>query len=262
MSPADTLVIPLAPVTKARARVGKGGRVYTPAATRNYEADVGLYARRFFAEPNQSDDLGVEVTFYLASRQRRDIDNLVKALFDGLNGVAWRDDAQVTDLRARLVRDGSDPRTELRIYVTENRSRKCERCRKALTLTQVNGRQRFCSKACYDTDQRQGVYRACSTCGGAVYRQNDKAGARRVYCSEECKAAPRGACRVCGTQLNAPPSAKRATCSPKCSDAYHRARESANPSALKGTCAECDAPCSRRAKRCRACFQASSRRAG
>jgi Holliday junction resolvase RusA-like endonuclease len=30
-----------------------------------------------------------------------DADNVVKAVFDGLNGVAWRDDVQVVDLRVR-----------------------------------------------------------------------------------------------------------------------------------------------------------------
>jgi Holliday junction resolvase RusA-like endonuclease len=30
-----------------------------------------------------------------------DADNVVKAIFDGLNGVLWRDDVQVVDLRVR-----------------------------------------------------------------------------------------------------------------------------------------------------------------
>jgi Holliday junction resolvase RusA-like endonuclease len=30
-----------------------------------------------------------------------DIDNVVKAIFDGLNGVAWRDDVQVVSLTVR-----------------------------------------------------------------------------------------------------------------------------------------------------------------
>ena len=36
-----------------------------------------------------------------ADTYKPDLDNMVKSVFDALNGVAWRDDAQITELTAR-----------------------------------------------------------------------------------------------------------------------------------------------------------------
>ena len=41
---------------------------------------------------------------------RPDLDNLVKTVLDGLNGVAWVDDGQVTEIVARKVRTAGMPR--------------------------------------------------------------------------------------------------------------------------------------------------------
>lgn len=43
-----------------------------------------------------------------------DVDNTVKGIFDALNGVAWRDDAQVSDLVVRK-RYADEPRVEVHL---------------------------------------------------------------------------------------------------------------------------------------------------
>ena len=48
---------------------------------------------------------------------RPDLDNLVKSVSDGLNGVAFRDDSQITELRAiKQYHSGDEgPQTIIRI---------------------------------------------------------------------------------------------------------------------------------------------------
>jgi len=48
----------------------------------------------------------VSMTIYVGGR-RGDIDNYVKAIFDGLKGIAWDDDRQVTCVSCRIQPVGS-----------------------------------------------------------------------------------------------------------------------------------------------------------
>ena len=115
-----TLEIPGTPVPKARPRFTRHGRAYTPRSTRQYEDDLRILARqRRGADKPFDGPLHVEVTAYFSPPQswpkwkkdrvtghgtfiactvKPDIDNLGK-IIDGLNGIVWHDDAQITDMR-------------------------------------------------------------------------------------------------------------------------------------------------------------------
>ncbi len=117
-APFIDLTLDVAPIPKGRPRAGNG-RVYTPAATRAYEDRIGWLLRAARVQHAESGDLRVAAVFHLAPGQRGDVDNFAKALLDGANGVAWRDDAQVTELSARIVRGSDRPRVELAVYRIE-----------------------------------------------------------------------------------------------------------------------------------------------
>lgn len=129
--------IPGEPVAKGRARAFvRNGHVahYTPDKTARYENLVKLAAQQAMAgrEPHEG-PLRLIVRAYLGvgmswSKRRRaaaleglerptkrpDLDNIVKAIKDGANGVAWRDDSQVVRLVAEKA--WSDlPRVEVLI---------------------------------------------------------------------------------------------------------------------------------------------------
>lgn len=91
-------IVPGAPVPKARPRFAKG-HTYTPPQSLAYERKVGLCAREAGAHPTRS-KLILTVNFRLPNARRVDLDNLVKSVLDGLNGVAWWDDYQVVELFA------------------------------------------------------------------------------------------------------------------------------------------------------------------
>lgn len=127
--------VPGEPVAKGRARAFiRNGRVghHTPEKTARYENLVMLAGQQAMQGREPSDQaVRLYVKAYLGiaqswSKRRReaalsgaerptkrpDIDNIVKAIKDGLNGVAWMDDSQVVRLVAE--KHWSDtPRVEI-----------------------------------------------------------------------------------------------------------------------------------------------------
>ncbi len=123
-------VVDGAPVGKARPRVTKTGHAYTPTRTKVAETDV-KQAWQAAGRPRLPDGavtlmVAVQVTrpktHYttrgaLSATGRRaplptsrpDLDNVAKLVADALNGLAWRDDAQITDLHV-IRRWGEVPR--------------------------------------------------------------------------------------------------------------------------------------------------------
>ena len=116
--------VPGAPHGKGRARVSRVGgfaRLYTPPATVAYEGLIAHAAQQAMAgRPMFDGPVGVLLLIDCpvpASWSKRkqaqalageirpttkpDVDNVEKAVFDGLNGIAWRDDVQVVDVVKR-----------------------------------------------------------------------------------------------------------------------------------------------------------------
>ena len=98
---AADFTVPGRPVPKQRPRAGNNGNLYTPKATRNYEKAVGWAAKQVFINPY---DGPIELILKIFLRARAgDLDNYIRSICDGLNGIAWRDDSQVIRIRADLV---------------------------------------------------------------------------------------------------------------------------------------------------------------
>ncbi|MFC4014628.1 RusA family crossover junction endodeoxyribonuclease [Nonomuraea purpurea] len=111
-------------VTKGRprfARRGKGVRTYTPADTLEAEAVVADAFRAAVPhhQPDKEYTYGLLAVFCVGNRKVRDVDNLLKLVLDGLNKIAWHDDAQVVELSGRKIYDLANPenaRSEVVIY--------------------------------------------------------------------------------------------------------------------------------------------------
>lgn len=116
--------VPGQPQGKGRPRIGKIGqhaRMFTPAKTVAYEGLIAHAAQQAMAGSPLIDAavacnvfIDCQVPASWSGKQQRmalagdvlpkskpDADNVVKAVFDGLNGVLWRDDSLVVDLRVR-----------------------------------------------------------------------------------------------------------------------------------------------------------------
>ncbi|OQS40560.1 RusA family crossover junction endodeoxyribonuclease [Chromobacterium haemolyticum] len=117
--------VPGAPVGKGRPKVsssgGKFARMYTPEKTANYESLIALAAQEAMAgNPLIAGPADVEIAMFLPvptswSKKKQaaalqgqvyptkkpDADNVIKAIFDGINGVVWVDDVQACDIVVR-----------------------------------------------------------------------------------------------------------------------------------------------------------------
>ncbi len=111
-----TLTVPGRPVPKARPRVGANGHVYTPKETQQAEAAVGWAARGALrGKKPTTGPVSITVAFHVADRRRRDVDNLLKTVLDGLNGIAWADDSQVVHADVWVIVNRDDPHTEITV---------------------------------------------------------------------------------------------------------------------------------------------------
>ena len=119
------------PFAKQRPRHGKF-TTYTPKETVSFEAHVGNVARPLFSEPLTGP---VRVTIWATFKpavswskkkaaahlgqyhtQKPDLDNIEKAILDGLNRIAFADDSQVADVQKRKVW-GADAKTVVTVEV-------------------------------------------------------------------------------------------------------------------------------------------------
>lgn len=124
MTNSIAFTVPGQPQGKGRPRVGKVGghaRMFTPSKTVAYEGlishagqaamhgrplitgpvhvvlDIRLQVPVSWSKKKQAEALAGQVM----PTTKPDIDNVEKAIFDGLNGVAWKDDVQVVGVSKR-----------------------------------------------------------------------------------------------------------------------------------------------------------------
>lgn len=80
-----------------------------------YKGLVSWTARQVVEKPLEG-PVGIELRVFGTGKGRvGDLDNIVKAVTDGLNGVAWHDDSQVVEIKARRCRDNIE-RVEVKIW--------------------------------------------------------------------------------------------------------------------------------------------------
>lgn len=110
-------IIPGRPFAKQRPRFSRSsGHAFTPGETVSFERQVGIIASQLFPEPLSGPVL-IQICAVFsppvsASKKRRveslgrphtqkpDLDNIVKAITDGLNRIAFADDSQIAAIHA------------------------------------------------------------------------------------------------------------------------------------------------------------------
>ena len=112
------IVIPSEPIPAARPRFG--GHVYQPKRNREYRAVVQQAARSAMGNrPPLQGEVTAVIKLYRryqpTTRNYGDVDNHLKALFDGMNQIVFADDAQVVRIVAEKFMDRENPRAEIEL---------------------------------------------------------------------------------------------------------------------------------------------------
>lgn len=103
------------PWAKRRPRISKAVKGRNPRTHQDPEDAAAEKATREALVirnlPIMGTNVWLSLTFYRASRQVVDLDNLEKHFCDAANGVLWADDSLVTWKTSRLMLDPNRPRT-------------------------------------------------------------------------------------------------------------------------------------------------------
>lgn len=267
------------PVSKARARFTKrGSKVvsYTPEKTKAGEMRMAAAFRAAGGrkDPSTETTFGVSATFHHGTHQRRDVDNMLKLVLDGLNGVAWVDDTQVVEVAGRKRYAGSRDlaHTEVVVYrvgTVDRKVARCARCGSDIpTYDSWHSTARYCGQECREAakaEKRDQARRdrgarplTCEACG-ETFHSESRTPPR--FCSKRCANTggrveiPCGTCGTTFTQYRSWAAQGRVYCSPECTKAHNAAvaRERRTKS-FPGTCRICGAGTTRKEyRRCNPC---------
>jgi Holliday junction resolvase RusA-like endonuclease len=126
--------VPGKPRGKGRPRFSRNGHAYTPAETAAYEnlialacseakgdnpaltGPVAVYIRAYKEPPKSASKRKREAMLVgdIRPTNKPDLDNIIKAVLDGCNGVAYLDDKQIVELSTE-VWYADEPRIEVKI---------------------------------------------------------------------------------------------------------------------------------------------------
>lgn len=111
-------------IPASRPKFGRG-RAYMPKRNQDFRRVVQTAARLAMKNREPLDgEICAVVKVYRkwkrTARQSGDLDNLVKSLWDGLNGIVFRDDSQICRCTAEKFQDKERPRAEIEIRRLEN----------------------------------------------------------------------------------------------------------------------------------------------
>lgn len=254
------------PISKSRARFTKRGSktfAYTPQKTLDGEhaiRDAYLSEAAKGIDPEAA--FCVRAHFFNGTRQRRDVDNMLKLVLDGLNKIAWPDDSQVVEVAGRksyVLKD--DARTEIEVYRVgglEPPTQPCIYCGTPFRTyeswkSNPNGKK-YCSRECVYQHRMDKKRRTCRHCGKEFCRWGESK--ETIYCSMECLSADKRAtvsCSQCGTEFTKQRCHVRATnyCSTDCRIESAKSRRSRR---YPGICRICGSGTTRKEyTRCNPC---------
>ena len=99
--------LPINAVPQGRPRFYRG-IAYDPPASKHFKKDVATLVNSLDISAICTGKIKVRIDIYksatkfkkgVTSKRYGDIDNLAKAILDGLNGVVWKDDSQIVNLQ-------------------------------------------------------------------------------------------------------------------------------------------------------------------
>lgn len=202
------------PQVKSRPRFARQNgkvRTYTPASVKQAQQVIAWKFRESVSgwKVDSESSFGLVAVFFSDTQQRKDVDNMIKLICDGLNGVVWDDDVQVDEVSGKRGHDvKGNARTEILVYRMGKRQRKqknCLRCGTKFDYYESTKNKKYCSAKCHYETVKENRTRSCKYCGTSYEKQH----AKQQYCSTKCKSDAltiTRPCKGCGVEVRRPKS--------------------------------------------------------
>jgi crossover junction endodeoxyribonuclease RusA len=108
--------VPGKAIPKQSFRYDGKGHGHTDPKVKAWQETVKMLVREAVqGEPWLTGDVEVALSFALPDKRRKDLDNLSKAVLDGMNGIAFADDKQVTRLVLEKHVDPDNPGVHVQV---------------------------------------------------------------------------------------------------------------------------------------------------
>jgi len=100
-----------------------GSRVYKSKRLREYENTMSEYFEIFHKNFEMlKGGLSLDVAFNLKGKRSIDLDNMLKALIDGLEGRCFENDKMIMQIRARKINNCKEPHTSVTLCQLDSSS--------------------------------------------------------------------------------------------------------------------------------------------
>jgi len=103
------------PIPKGRPRVTRFG-TYPATFSAEWEETVGWQCTDQWKRRPLLGPLGIDLTFYREDRRQVDLDNLEKAMLDGLEGILYENDSQIKEKSGRVDYSEEHPGVVVEIW--------------------------------------------------------------------------------------------------------------------------------------------------
>lgn len=92
----------------------RGRRFLTPEG-KALKLDYAYQIKQQWKDKPFSATVSVNIDVYFPKKNRRDLDNVLKAVLDSLTGFLWDDDSQIEQIIAARYYDKENPRVEVEV---------------------------------------------------------------------------------------------------------------------------------------------------
>jgi len=123
------------PISTQHAYANGNGRRFLTTKARALKEDYQWQVKQQWDNGMLEGDLSVDIILYFGDERKRDFDNFHKLSIDSLEGIVFKDDAQITEATVIKAIDKKRPRIEIRIWC-DNMCQTCGKiCKSASWLT-------------------------------------------------------------------------------------------------------------------------------
>ena len=110
------ITLPFLPISVNQSYRSSKNRVYKSGKLRDFEKKMNDLFETFENIEFLKGNIAIDITFELKSFRKRDLDNMLKSLFDSLEDRIFENDNQIFEIKCRKIHGCSEDKTIINIF--------------------------------------------------------------------------------------------------------------------------------------------------